>query len=131
LNRVLFTIQIIGQLAWGVVCFLYSPNNLLLFGLNLALAGVTISSNITADKEEVLFFTVYIAFWVIPAFLMIFSSVAGIFETLSLVFQKVGGDSENPRFDNLITMDVLVLKNYLISMLIAPAFRLINWILGL
>ena len=131
MNHVLLTIQIIGQLAWGIVCFLYSPNNLLLLGLNIALAGITISSHITADKEEVLFFTAYFAFWIIPAFLMIFSSVAGIFENLSLILQKVSGASENPLFDNLITMDVLVLKNYLISMLIAPAFRLINWILGL
>ncbi len=131
MNRDLLIIQIIGQLAWGIVCFLYSPHNLLLFGLNIALAGITITSHITADKVEVLFFTAYFAFWVIPAFLMIFSSVAGIFETLSLILQKVSGANANPLFDNLLTMDMLVLKNYLISMLIAPIFRLINWILGL
>jgi hypothetical protein len=103
----------------------------MLFGLNLALAGMTVISNITADKEEILFFTAYFALWVIPAFLMIYSSITGFFEFLSLILQTISSDSVNPVFDNPITMDILVLKNYLISMLIAPTFRLVNWLFDL
>lgn len=130
MNQALFTIQILGQIAWGISCFFYSTHNLLLLGLNLVLAGVTLASNITADKEEALFFTVYFALWVIPVFLMIFSSLAGVFEALSLIFDSIGDGGAMPLLDNPLMVDFLALKNYLISMLIAPVFRAMNWLLS-
>jgi hypothetical protein len=130
LNQALFTIQIIGQIAWGVTCFFNSPHNLLLFGLNFALAAITLASNITADKEETLFFTIYFAFWVIPVFFMIYSSLAGVFETVSLILQSIGGNGATPLLDNPLDVNFVALKNYLISMLIAPVFRFMNWLLS-
>ncbi|OZA08757.1 MAG: hypothetical protein B7X97_05180 [Methylotenera sp. 17-45-7] len=129
-NQVLFTIQIIGQTAWGISCFFYSTHNLLLLALNLGLAGVTLASNITTDREEALFFSVYFACWIIPVFLMIFSSLAGVFEALGLILDSIGDGVAMPLLDNPLMVDFLALKNYLISMLIAPAFRVMNWLLN-
>jgi len=55
LNQVLFTIQIIAQVAWGVTCFYNSPHHLLLFGLNFILAAAAMASNIAADKGQTIF----------------------------------------------------------------------------
>jgi hypothetical protein len=122
---VLLPIQILGQLAWGIICFLDSPHNFILLGLNLTLASVTTISAITGDKEEFLFFTVYFALWVIPALFLIYSSLGGLFETLSMALENAGARSPS-LLDNPLAMSMEMLEDYFISMLIAPAFRLIN-----
>lgn len=125
MNHAFLVIQILGQLAWGIICFLDSPHNFTLLGLNLTLAGVAALSTITGDKEEFLFFTVYFALWVFPALFLIYSSLSGLFETLSSALENAG--APNPSlFDNPLTMSMEMLKDYLISMMIAPASRLIN-----
>lgn len=121
----LLPIQILGQLAWGIICFLDSSHNFILLGLNLTLASVTTISAITGDKEEFLFFTVYFALWVIPALFLIYSSLGGLFETLSMALENAGARSPS-LLDNPLAMSMEMLEDYFISMLIAPAFRLIN-----
>ncbi len=125
MNHALLPIQVLGQLAWGIICFLDAPHNFILLGVNLTLAGVTAISAITSDKEEFLFFTVYFALWVIPALFLIFSSLGGLFETLNSALQNAGAHTPS-LLDNPLAMSISMLKDYFISMMIAPAFRLIN-----
>lgn len=125
MNHPLLLIQILGQLAWGFICFVDSPHNFILLGVNLALAGVTAVSTVTGDKEEFLFFTVYFALWVIPALFLIYSSVGGLLETLNLALQNAGAHTPS-LLDNPLAMSMEMLEDYFISMMIAPAFRLIN-----
>lgn len=125
MNHALLPIQILGQLAWGIICFLDAPHNFILLGLNVTLASVTILSAITSDKEEFLFFTVYFALWIIPALFLVYSSLGSLFEMLTLALQNAGACTPS-LLDNPIAMSMNMLKDYLISMMIAPAFRLIN-----
>lgn len=96
-----------------------------MLGLNVTLASVTILSAITSDKEEFLFFTVYFALWIIPALFLIYSSLGSLFEMLTLALQNAGARTPS-LLDNPIAMSMNMLKDYFISMMIAPAFRLIN-----
>jgi hypothetical protein len=125
LNHLLLAFQILGQISWGIICFLEAPNNFILLGVNLTLAGATALSSITGDKKEYLFFTVYFALWIIPAFFLIYSSLSGLFDTLYSALQNAGVSSPS-RLDNSLSMSVNMLKDYFIYMLIAPAFRLIS-----
>lgn len=123
-------IQILGQITWGVVCFLESPDSLILLGVNLTLAGATVLSATTGDKKELLFFTVYFALWVIPALFLIYSSLNGLFEALNSALQNAGNSTPS-LLDNPLAMGINVLKDYFISMMIAPAFRMINMLFKL
>lgn len=130
MNHLLLAIQILGQVTWGVVCFLESPDSFILLGVNLTLAGATALSATTGDKKELLFFTVYFALWVTPALFLIYSSLAGLFETLNLALQNAGKSTPS-LLDNPLAMGINVLKDYFISMMIAPAFRMINMLFKL
>lgn len=125
MNHLLLAIQILGQITWGFFCFLDSPDSFILLGVNLTLAGVTAISTITGDKKEFLFSTVYFALWVIPAFILIYTSLSGIFEALNAALQNAGKSTPS-LLDNPLTMSMNTLKDYFISMMIAPAFRLLN-----
>lgn len=129
MNQVLFTIQIIAQVAWGVTCFYNSPHHLLLFGLNFILAAAAMASNIAADKGQTIFFSIYFAFLVIPIFFVLYTSISEVFESIALVLQNFGSATSAPLLDNPIESSFLTLKNYVISMLIAPGFRLLSWLI--
>ena len=130
MNYLLLAIQILGQIAWGFICFFESPDSFILLGVNLTLAGSTAISTTTGDKKELLFFTVYFALWGIPIFFLIYSSLTGLFEVLNSALQNAGNSTPS-LLDNPLAMSMNMLKDYFISMMIAPAFRLINRLLKL
>lgn len=129
MNQVLFTIQIVAQLTWGVSCFYNSDHHLLLFGLNFVLAAAALASNIAADKAQSVFFSIYFAFIIIPIFFVFYSSLSTVFESIALVLQNFGSATSSPLLDNPMQSSLIALKDYVISMLIAPVFRLLSWLL--
>lgn len=125
-GRVLVTyiIQGVLQVAWGVVCYLYSPHNIVLAAVSAALLLYTFASKFCQD-DELLVARIYLATWVIPAAYLAFASMANImhFYTLAGVPQAqlpLQGTSHEY---------IVALKNYFIAQLIPPVFWCIRWVL--
>jgi len=131
LNPIILVTQLVLQFAWGIACFLYSPHNILLSGLNVTLIAITVISHLAGDDEEIMFQKLYLATWVIPAFILACSSLAGIFETQNVILQQVGISAVKPALDGSSFQYAQVYENFVISQLIPPVFRGINWILKL
>lgn len=129
MSHVLFTIQFFAQIAWGVICFYNSPYHLLLFGLNFTLAAAALASIIATDKTQTIFFSIYFAFLVIPIFFVLYTSISEVFESIAFVLQTLVNAGSVPLLDNPLESNFIVVKNYVISMLIAPAFRLLSWLI--
>lgn len=125
-DRVIITyiIQAVLQIAWGVVCYFYSPHNIILVAVSVALLVYTVASKFFQDKELIVT-RLYLATWVIPAAYLAFASMANImhFYTLAGVPQAqlpLQGTSHEY---------IVALKNYFIAQLIPPVFRCVRWVL--
>jgi len=66
---------------------------------------------------------------VIPIFFVLYTSISEVFESIALVLQNFGSATSAPLLDNPIESSFFTLKNYVISMLIAPGFRLLSWLI--
>jgi hypothetical protein len=131
LNLYLLVAQLICQFSWGVYCFLHSPHNIMLSLLNVALIVITVASHLAPDSEELLFQRAYLAAWVVPAFILALSSLTGIFEMENLALAKAGVPPITPPIEGTSAAYSTAFRNYLISQLILPTFRIINWPLSL
>lgn len=93
------------------------------------LAAAALASIIAADKTQTIFFSIYFAFLVIPIFFVLYTSISEVFESIALVLQTLVNAGSVPLLDNPLESNFIVVKNYVISMLIAPAFRLLSWLI--
>ena len=99
--------------------------------LNLALIVITIASYLAPDDDELLFQRAYIATWVIPAFIVALSSLAGLFEMENLALAKAGAPTITPPIEGSSAAYSVAFHNYIISQLILPSFRITNWLFRL
>jgi hypothetical protein len=126
LNPYLLLAQLICQFAWGIYCFFYSPHNIMLSFLNVALIVITIASHLAPNSDELLFQRAYLATWVIPAFIVALSSLTGLFEIENLALAKAGAPTITPPIEGSSAAYSVAFHNYLISQLMLPAFRTIK-----
>lgn len=127
MNLVLLLIQIVVQIGWGIACFLYSPHNIILSLLNVGLVVISIVAHMAGDNEELLFQKLYLASWVIPGFILLCASLAGLVETQNMILQQVGVASVQSPIEGSSTQYTQVFWNFLVSQLIPPFFHVVNW----
>ena len=82
------------------------------------------------DNEELLFQKLYLASWIIPAFILLCSSLAGLVETQNAILQQVGVAPIQSPIEGSSSKYSQVFWNFIISQLIPPFFHILNSVLN-